>query len=104
MLSQPGEADRIFASRLPYTTAVVEETLRLHPPAAAAHPIPADTEFEVEIDHKPVRTDGLRVYPSQRLIYRNPATCGSNTHSFMSERWLDTEYVAQLPPDAFRAL
>jgi hypothetical protein len=67
MLNQPDEADRILASRLPYTTAVVKETLRLHPPAATTRPIPADTEFEIEIDHKLVHTDGLRVYPSQWL-------------------------------------
>jgi cytochrome P450 len=65
---------------------------------ATARLIPADTEFEVEIDHKSVWIDGLQVYPSQCLIHCNPAIQGSDAHSFMPERWLDTEYVAQLPP------
>jgi cytochrome P450 len=55
------------------TTTIVKETLHLHPPAATARLIPHDAEFEAEINHKPVRVDGLRVYPSQWLIHRNPA-------------------------------
>jgi cytochrome P450 len=103
MLSQPGEADRILASQLPYTTAVVKETLRLHPPAATARLCPTGTDFEVEINGKPTRVDGLRVYPSQWLIHRNPAIWGPDAHSFKPERWLDTEYMAKLPAGAFRA-
>jgi len=99
MLSQPSEADCIPANRLAYTTAVVKETLRLDPPAATARPIPADTEFKVEIDHELVRIDGLRVYPSQWLIHPQPGNPGLN-HPSIHARWLDAEYVAQLPPGA----
>jgi cytochrome P450 len=103
ILSRPGEADRILGSQLPYTTAMVKETLRLHPPAATARLLPAETEFEVEINGKPTRIDGLRAYPCQWLIHRNPAIWGPDAHSFKPERWLDAEYVAKLPAGAFRA-
>lgn len=103
ILSQPGEADRILGSQLPYTTATVKETLRLHPPAATARLLPTGTDFEVEINGKPTGIDGLRVYPCQWLIHRNPAIWGPDAHSFKPERWLDVEYMAKLPAGAFRA-
>lgn len=103
ILSQPGEADRILGSQLPYTTAMVKETLRLHPPAGTARFLPPGTGFEVEINGKPTRIEGLRIYPCQWLIHRNPAIWGPDAHSFKPSRWLDAEYMAQLPPGAFRA-
>ena len=103
MLATPGEADRILGSQLPYTTAVVKETLRLHPPAATARLIPPGSNFEIEVNGKSINVDGLRIYPSQWLIHRNPKIWGPDARDFKPERWLDSEYVANLPPGAFRA-
>ena len=61
--------------------------------AVRAYIFPRDAEFKVEINHKPIWVDGLRVYPSQWFIRHNPAIWGSDAHSFKPERRLDTEYV-----------
>jgi cytochrome P450 len=105
-LSQPGVADTILGSKLPYTTAFIKETLRLHPPAATARMVPeADAHtpgLEIEINGKLTRVDGLRIYPAQYLIHRNPKIWGPDALEFKPERWLDEEYISRLPPGSWR--
>jgi cytochrome P450 len=106
VLSQPGKAESILGTKLPYTTAFVKETLRLHPPAATARMIPeADYKIpalEIEIGGKMTRVDGLRIYPSQWLIHRNPKVWGPDALEFRPERWLDEKYMSKLPPGSWR--
>lgn len=106
VLSQPGTAETILGTKLPYTTAFVKETLRLHPPAATARMVPeADAwtpALEIEINGKMTRVDGLRIYPAQYLIHRNPKIWGADALEFRPERWLDEEYIANLPPGSWR--
>lgn len=105
-LSQSGRAESILGAKLPYTTAFVKETLRLHPPAATARMIPeanADTPaLEIEINGKMTRVDGLRIYPSQWLIHRNPKIWGPDALEFKPERWLDEAYMSKLPQGSWR--
>lgn len=106
LLEQPNKSEQILGHRLPYTTAFVKETLRLHPPAATARLPPTATAhsppYTVDIDGKPTRVDGLRIYNIHWLIHRNPKVWGADAHEFRPERWLDEEYVGKLPVGAWR--
>jgi cytochrome P450 len=114
------DAEAILGSKLPYTTAFIKETLRLHPPASTAryipeisaeHPTPVtvtigggrkddgDGGSEAE---KEVAINGLRVYCVQYLIHRNKSVWGPDAEVFRPDRWLDEEYMAALPAGAYR--
>ncbi|KAK3722168.1 hypothetical protein LTR37_002601 [Vermiconidia calcicola] len=106
ILRQPGKAEELLGARIPYTTAFIKETLRLHPPAGTARLIPAASEtappMYADINGQSTRIDGLRVYNCQWIIHRNPAVWGSDAHVFNPDRWLDEAYMSKLPPGAWR--
>jgi cytochrome P450 len=99
-------AESLLATKLPYTTAFIKETLRLHPPAGTARMIPPATTsspgLSIPINGKPTAIDGLRIYPVQYLIHRNPAIWGPTALLFQPERWLDESYMATIPPGSWR--
>ena len=108
------EAEAILGMKLPYTTAFVRETLRLHPPAGTARRIPEispenPTPFTISLpvspgstETKEVTLNGLRTYICQHIIQRNPAVWGDDAELFRPDRWFDEEYVAKLPTGAWR--
>ena len=106
------ETEAILGNRLPYTTAFIKETLRLHPPAATArlapelspeHPTPYVLRMPTASgEEKNVQVNGLRVYNSQHLIHQNKAVWGDDSHVFRPERWLDEKYMAGIPTGAWR--
>ena len=106
VLAQPGRADEFLGEKIPYTTAFIKETLRLHPPAGSARLVPEASKtvppFFVDIDGNATRIDGLRVYTCHWLIHRNPKVWGEDAHVFKPERWLDEEYMSKIPPGAWR--
>ena len=96
------ESESIF-SKLPYTTAFLKETLRLHPPAATVRAIPWEsTSISLPLHSQPVSIAGLQIYPSLYLIQRNPNVWGPDAHLFNPNRWLDNDYLARLPVGAYR--
>ncbi len=107
ILSRPGQADEYLGDKVPYTTAFIKETLRLHPPAATARLIPEASKtappFSIDIDGHPAAIDGLRVYNCQWIMHRNPKVWGPAAHVFRPERWLDDAYLSKLPAGAWRA-
>ena len=102
VLREKGAADRILGRHLPYTTAVLKETLRLHPPAATARYLPEGKSFEIEWDGKSIDIAGLRVYPCQWIIHRNTKVWGPDALLFKPERWLDERYMSSLAPGSYR--
>ena len=97
------ESESILTSKLPYTTAFIKETLRLHPPAATVRAVPWDaTSFSLPLPSHPVSVAGLQIYPSLYLIQRNPNVWGPDAHLFNPGRWLDDAYIAGLPVGAYR--
>ncbi|KAL8998656.1 MAG: hypothetical protein Q9169_002316 [Polycauliona sp. 2 TL-2023] len=97
------ESESVLTSRLPYTTAFIKETLRLHPPAATVRAVPWDaTSCSLPLPSHPVSIAGLQIYPSLYLIQRNPNIWGPDAHDFNPGRWLDEAYVANLPVGAYR--
>ena len=98
----PG-SEAILTSRLPYTTAFIKETLRLHPPAATVRAVPWEaTSLTLPFSSQPVSIAGLQIYPSLHLIQRNPKVWGPDAHVFNPGRWLDEAYLAKLPAGAYR--
>lgn len=96
------DSESTLHTKLPYTTAFIKETLRLHPPAATVRTIPETaTNFMLSMPD-PVSVAGLRIYPCQYLIHRNPRVWGPDAHLFNPDRWLDDAYMAALPVGAYR--
>ena len=106
ILAQPGQADELLGSRIPYTTAFIKETLRLHPPASTVRLIPDESKtsppFFIDIDGRPTQINGLRIYNAQWLLHRNPNVWGEDALVFKPERWLDEAYMSKLPSGAWR--
>ncbi len=105
ILSSPAtaESESILTFKLPYTTAFIKETLRLHPPAATVRAVPWEaTSLSLPLPSQSVSIAGLQIYPSLHLIQRNPNIWGPDAHLFNPGRWLDDSYLAGLPVGAYR--
>lgn len=97
------ESESILTFKLPFITAFIKETLRLHPPAATMRAVPWEaTSFSLPLPSHPVSMAGLQIYPSLYLIQRNPNVWGPDADLFKPDRWLDNAYLAGLPVGAYR--
>ena len=73
-------------NQLPYTLAVIKETLRLFPPASSTRE--GQPRFYVtDPDGRQFPTDGFIVWSVHQAIHRNPSQW-AEPDSFLPERWL----------------
>lgn len=116
-LRAPGGAERL--AHMPYATAVIRETLRLHPPAASVRMTAPGTGFRLTLPagtgngagsddagststgkQQVVCPDGCIMYLNAFLIQRDRAVWGEDADEFVPERWLgDTSWM---PAGAWR--
>ncbi|KAI1445927.1 cytochrome P450 [Annulohypoxylon stygium] len=91
-----------LVQQMTYVSAVIKETLRLHPPGGTARKIPEGSGFTVRMpDGEQKCLDGLVVYNCQSIIHRDPKAYGDTAEHFVPERWLTSDDAA-IPAGAWR--
>ncbi|KAI1455996.1 cytochrome P450 [Annulohypoxylon moriforme] len=82
-----------------YISAVLRETLRLHPPAGSIRIANPGAGFVVSTSQGEYNLDGNWVYLNHNLIHRDRAVFGDSAEDFVPERWLESD---GLPASAWR--
>ncbi len=89
---------------MPYTTAVIKESLRMEPPASTIRWVPTSEEpvYITTQDGTQHCINGTPLYVNHRIIFQSTKIWGPDAKTFRPERWLDKGYIAKLPAGAFR--
>lgn len=108
-LLAPGGSE--ILGRMPYTAAVIKETLRLHPPAATVRMSAPGTNFQLNLPGgdddggggggRQVCADGCVLYVCAGVIQRDRKVYGETADEFVPERWLGGD-ASGLPAGAWR--
>ncbi|KAI1432946.1 cytochrome P450 [Xylaria sp. CBS 124048] len=96
-----------LVQKMAYVSAVIKETLRLHPPAATARMTEHGTGFTVRTpEGQDCCLDGVIIYNCETIIHRDPAVYGDSANRFLPERWLheggDLPQASKVPASAWR--
>ncbi|KAI1130289.1 cytochrome P450 [Nemania abortiva] len=79
-----------LVQKMSYISAVVKETLRLHPPAATARVSEHGTGFSVRTtEGQEYCLDGMIIYNCENIIQRDSSVYGDSADRFVPERWLN---------------
>lgn len=99
--------DRLFQRQdlllnMPYTAALIKETLRFHPPAGSGRMIPSGSGMMLRLPGgEELCADGFQIYVSQPLIQFDREVYGDTADQFLPERWLGKE-AQKFPAGAWR--
>ncbi|KAI1820811.1 cytochrome P450 [Xylaria intraflava] len=92
-----------LVQKMAYISAVIKETLRLHPPAATARQSEHGTGFTVRAPTgEDYCLDGMIIYNCATIIQRDPAIYGDSADRFLPERWLQEGEARKAPASAWR--
>ncbi|KAJ0118801.1 cytochrome p450 [Diaporthe amygdali] len=98
-LLAPGGTE--ILSQMVYTSAVIKEVLRIHPPAASVRMSQPGTNFQLTLPGgKQVCPDGCILYLCSNVIQRDRKVYGETADDFIPERWLGD--TSGLPASAWR--
>ncbi|KAI3393506.1 hypothetical protein diail_4183, partial [Diaporthe ilicicola] len=98
-LLAPGGTE--ILSQMVYTSAVIKEVLRIHPPAATVRMSQPGTNFQLNLpDGRQVCPDGCIMYLCSAVIQRDRKVYGETANDFIPERWLGD--TSGLPASAWR--
>ncbi|XP_044724295.1 cytochrome p450 domain-containing protein [Hirsutella rhossiliensis] len=74
-------------NQLPYTTAVIKETLRLFPPASSFRAGASGVDLYDRKGGRRFPTEGMHIWVIHSALHRDPS-CWVDANAFIPERWL----------------
>lgn len=86
-----------LVGKMPYISAVLKESLRLHAPAGTARMSPKGTGTMMQMPNgETVCIDNMIIYVCARLIQQDKSVYGDTADDFMPERWIGDSDTSEM--------